>query len=542
MLRRIVQGIINFFRGLFGKTALQEPATPPQSPLSDSDCEYYFLQLLDGVSQGWTGVKVERFFQVLGDRASDDHWIAWLHRFDEARQLDGRPHGELGQRLVALSQVSSRHLATLSGQIGRKLCDQAGVSTSATATPTATSSPEAPSETLVSDTQASEAPSETPVEASPTADPDDHQAEAQRWMERSLEQLNQENNEAALLGFDRVLSLDPQNLRAMIYRGDALAELKRFREALAAYEQAVKLDPNSAEAWSHLGDLQHEMKRPQAALESWDKALAINPNDIQTWIHRGVALGLQLQRWDEALATWEKALELDRHDSDIWFRRGVALASLERWQEAIDSWERALELNPYFRDAWINKGVALQKLGRYEEAIEANNRALGLEQGKQPTAASGDLKASVVEPDANRPRDSASEAEAVEELYRQAQEQAQAQNYHPALRFLERAIALNPDDDRLWRERSLNYQALEQFEEVLTACDRLLELDAEDLQGYRLRAQALQQLHRWEDANSTWDAILERQPDDRQAWMNKGIVLQKLGRYAEAIEANKRAI
>ena len=138
MLRRIVQGIINFFRGLFGKTASQEPAEPSRSPLSDSECEYYFLQLLDGVHQGWTGVKVERFFQVLGDRASDDHWIAWLHRFDQARQLDGRPQGELGQRLVALSQVSSRHLATVAGEIGRKLCDQAGVSTS---TPTSAPTP-----------------------------------------------------------------------------------------------------------------------------------------------------------------------------------------------------------------------------------------------------------------------------------------------------------------------------------------------------------------------------------------------------------------
>ncbi|USR89786.1 tetratricopeptide repeat protein [Phormidium yuhuli AB48] len=534
MLRRIVQGIINFFRGLFGKTASQEPAEPSRSPLSDSECEYYFLQLLDGVHQGWTGVKVERFFQVLGDRASDDHWIAWLHRFDQARQLDGRPQGELGQRLVALSQVSSRHLATVAGEIGRKLCDQAGVSTSTpTSAPTPTHDSAPPSDPHSSQSQPE------PGLSTPT---EEHQAQAQRWMERALEQLNQENNEAALLGFDRVLDLDPQNLRALIYRGDALAELKRFREALLAYEQAVQLDANSAEAWSHLGDLQHEMKRPQAALESWDKALAINPDDIQTWIHRGVALGLQLQRWDDALATWDKALELDRHDSDIWFRRGVALASLERWQEAIDSWDRALELNPYFRDAWINKGVALQKLGRYEEAIEANNRALGLEQGKQPKAASGDLKASVLEPDPNRPRDSATDAQTLEELYRQAQDQAQTQNYHAALRFLERAIALNPNDARLWRERSLNYQALEQFEEVLSACDRLLDLDAEDLQAYRLRAQTLQQLHRWEDANSTWDTILEHQPDDRQAWMNKGIVLQKLGRYAEAIEANKRAI
>lgn len=529
MLRRIVQGIINFFRGLFGVAAPQESATPSESSWSDTEYEYYFLQLLDGVSQGWTSIKVERFFDVLSDRATDEQWLAWLHRFGNARLLDDRPQGDLGQQLVALSQTSSRRIASLAGEIGRKLCDQAQVAATPPAPVTPEPAPEPASEP--------ETPSETPATIA------NQEAEAKRWMQLGIEQLNQENNEAALLAFDRVLLADPENLQALIYRGDALAELKRLREALAAYQQAVELNPNSAEAWSHLGDLQHEMKRPQAALESWDKALAINPQDIQTWIHRGVALGLQLKRWDDALATWDKALELDRHDSDIWFRRGVALGSLERWQEAIDSWDTALELNPYFRDAWINKGVALQKLGRYEEAIEANNRALGLDRGQeQPKVASGDLKASVVEPDAQRPRDAASDTQEIDQLYQKAQEQAQAQNYHAALRFLERALAINSEDARLWRERSLNYQALEQFNEVITACDRLIELDGEDLQAYRLRAKALQQLHRWSEANSSWDTIVERQPDDREAWMNKGIVLQKLGRYADAIEANKRAI
>lgn len=524
MLRRIVQAIVNFFRRIFGGGDGASSAENHQPPLTDAECEYYFLQLLDGVAQGWERPQVERFFKALSDRASDERWLAWLHRFGQARLSDEPPQVELGRRMVGFSQVSARHSASVAGEIGQKICDRARV-------------PATPPEPTPEPAPQPAATVATPAETRPE-DPQ----EVERWLTRGVEQLDAEQYQAALLAFDRVLAIDANHLRAWIYRGDALADLKNFNQALQAYEKAVAIDPQSAEAWSHLGDLQHELKRPREAIQSWDKALELDPKDIQTWLHKGVALGVQLGRWEEALDTWNHALELDRNDADLWFRRGVALATLERWDAAVESWDTALELNPYFRDAWINKGVALQKLGRYEEAIEANNRALGLDRASDTVSAPSNLKDAVLKPSAADTHDEAQAVEEVETLYRQAQEQAAAENHHAALRFLDRALAIAPEDRQVLELRCRTLEALGQLEETLACCDRLFSLDAEAIEVLRLRARTLQKLQRWEPANTAWDAVLAKQPTDKNAWLNKGVVLQKLGRYGEAIEANKLAI
>ncbi|MGC9504623.1 tetratricopeptide repeat protein [Baaleninema sp.] len=523
MLRRIVQAIANFFRRLFGGGAFQHADRVPvaQPPLSDAECEFYFLQLLEGVSHGWDETKIDRFFQALDDRASEERWMTWLRQFGNARTQDETPQVELGRRMVQLSDRTSRPVALLAGNIGHQLLAGASPAELSSAT----------------EETATEAATPTPSQA-PATRGESETEEARRWLSRGTEQLKGDRFEAALLAFDRALALDDTLVRAWIGRGDALAELKRSKEALAAYQKAAELDPGNAQVWGHLGDLQQDLKQVEAALVSWDKALELDPKDIQTWINKGVVLGLDLNRWEDALATWEKALELDGNDAQIWFRRGVAFGAMERWDEAVESWDKALELDPYFRDAWINKGVALQKLGRYEEAIEANNRALGLDAAKADDAPPAEpTKAKSSEEKAKTP-----DPEQAESLYRQGLQQYDAGNLHPALKFLDRALEADADNLKVWQQRGRILRELQQFEEAIDCCDRALEKFPDDLLLWWTRTLSLQQLQRWEEANSGWDKVLELQPMAKDAWIHKGIALEKLGRYSEAIEANKRAM
>ncbi|MBP0004402.1 MAG: tetratricopeptide repeat protein [Cyanobacteria bacterium SBC] len=512
---------MNLFRRLLGIGSA--PAAEPtiqQAPLSDAECEYYFLQLLDGIGQEWDRVKVDRFFQALRDRASDERWLAWLRRFGNARLSEDSTQAELGRRLVQFSQTSSRHFATVAGEIGRQLL----------ARPEAMEVSESPVAPALA------APTPTPESAPVTRSVVD-EAEVQRWVKRGMEQLDLDRYEAALLAFDRALALDDRQVRALIGRADALADLQRSQAALETYQKVLELDPNNAEAWGRLGDLQHELKRPEAAIESWDKALELDPKDVQTWINKGVALGLRLGRWQDALAAWDKALELDPKDAQIWFRRGVAFGAMEQWDAAVESWDKTLELDPYFRDAWINKGVALQKLGRYEEAIEANNRALGLDVAKAEGVPAEPSKAK--DP---QPAEASSMPERAEDFYRKSIEQYDSGNLHAALRFLDRAVEADPDNLQAWQQRGQVQRELGQFEASIISCDRVLATQPDDVKTLWTRALALQQLQRWEAANTAWDKVLEQQPDVKDAWIHKGIALEKLGRYGEAIEANKRAM
>jgi tetratricopeptide (TPR) repeat protein len=56
---------------------------------------------------------------------------------------------------------------------------------------------------------------------------------------------------AELQRYEEALALDPQHAATWNNKGNALAELQRYEESLSAYEQALALDPQDADAWDN---------------------------------------------------------------------------------------------------------------------------------------------------------------------------------------------------------------------------------------------------------------------------------------------------
>lgn len=148
MLKRIWQWLTGLFRRLFGgensslssrrevirtgassdllrsKADLREGAAPP--PFSDSDYEYLFMQLLEGVGHGWQQDRVMRWFDGLKGRTTQAEWVAWLQRFGERVLASSAPNDELGRRLLTLgdqllSTPSLQAIGEVVYDIGRQL-------------------------------------------------------------------------------------------------------------------------------------------------------------------------------------------------------------------------------------------------------------------------------------------------------------------------------------------------------------------------------------------------------------------------------------
>ncbi|MFC1584654.1 glycosyltransferase [Fibrobacterota bacterium] len=126
----------------------------------------------------------------------------------------------------------------------------------------------------------------------------------------------------ALEWFEKAIGLNPKNLEAVYYRGEALAALSRTEEAMEAYRQAVdmplsfastgsqydtvkmysyhylsrllmqagryeeavevikkmhKTYPLVLESWDSLGDCYRQTGRPQQAVEAWKECVRLNP-------------------------------------------------------------------------------------------------------------------------------------------------------------------------------------------------------------------------------------------------------------------------
>ncbi|MBD2185741.1 hypothetical protein, partial [Aerosakkonema funiforme] len=136
----------SFFQRLFGtsphpfsqrggsRTAspqLMGGAGGANSTLTDADYEVLFVQLLEGVSEGWSRGQVSGF--LIGKRIAEAELVRWLPRFGERLLEAPEQHQELARRMVWLGQLRGGELGDVSQRIGRQL-QQAQVSPSSEST------------------------------------------------------------------------------------------------------------------------------------------------------------------------------------------------------------------------------------------------------------------------------------------------------------------------------------------------------------------------------------------------------------------------
>lgn len=218
----------------------------------------------------------------------------------------------------------------------------------------------------------------------------------------------------ALLFYDALVSLKPDDAKAWCNKGIALSELRRYADALSAFGEALRYQPKDAETWYGIGVARTKLSRHEEALFAYEEAIELQPEYADAWHNKGFELGALgryeeeleayaealkyepnnastlsnmghtlaiLGRYQEGMAAIEKSLMLNPNDADAWDNKGFTLSCLNRHQEALRAIQMAVQIDPELAIAWYNKGVALKALGREDDATKAFERAreLGFE-------------------------------------------------------------------------------------------------------------------------------------------------------------------
>ena len=331
---------------------------------------------------------------------------------------------------------------------------------------------------------------------------------AEEWFELGLKEKDPKKQ---IEYYSKCLELDPKYAVAWNNKGNALAELGRYEEALRCYDKALEIDPKHVLAWYNKGVALHKLGRYEEALRCYDKALEIDPKHAYAWYNKGLAL-YKLGRHEEAIRCYGKALEIDPKDVGGWENKGVALRNLGRYEEAMRCYDRMLEIGLKDADAWKHKGVALLKLGRYEEAIGCYDRALEID-----------------------PKDAVAWHNKGYALY-------DLRRYEEALRCYDKALEIDPKYADAWNNKGIALDDLGRYEEALRCYDKALEIDPKYADAWYNKGDALHNLGRYEEAIGCYDRALEIDPKDAEAWNNKGNALADLGRYEEALRCYDKAL
>ncbi len=142
----------------------------------------------------------------------------------------------------------------------------------------------------------------------------------------------------ALARADAVLKIQPENIDALVLRGNALSGLTSFEEALDAIDQAIKLDPSRGTTYTDLGQVQLAQGQRDQAQAAFSKAVQLAPKEMRT------LLALANFYWStgrpkEAEGAFEQALTVEPANVDA-----------NKFMAAFKfSTGRRLEAEPYLR-------------------------------------------------------------------------------------------------------------------------------------------------------------------------------------------------
>lgn len=329
LFKRIWQWLRRFFGqfigGDLGKYSSQKRKighTKAVVALTDTDYEFLFSQLLEGIDHGWHEGRVLKFFDQLKERGKTRLWVGWLERFGEKVLSSSVPNLPLATKMMRLGELAQSFpqiepIGQQSYAIGRQLYARESVNNEVWEY----SGPDVGIDVL-------------PEVAA------DVQTETY-----TLEELTEElqtntvlaETLAQQLGLD---SADPDGILAAL-----VSEFNVVQEGIESQPL-----PETAEAWLQRGIQQGKVGDLDGAIASWDECLALDPTLIEAWQNRGSALG-NIGRLEEAIACFEKVLLLDPEDQQAWFNRGLVWESVGKNEEAIASYQKVLQLNPSFEMA-----------------------------------------------------------------------------------------------------------------------------------------------------------------------------------------------
>ncbi|MFM7192236.1 MAG: tetratricopeptide repeat protein [Microcystaceae cyanobacterium] len=330
-LRQIRQWFQRFFQGLFGGTVVEAAyggpgakVSKPLEPLSDTDYEFLFSQLLEGIGHGWHEGRVLKFFEQLGDRGKTKLWVSWLDRFGEKVLASPSPNLELAGRMMRLGELSQCFpkidpIGQKAYHLARQLYAR-----------------QAPSEPAIWEYGGPDVTPVTPAEELPPG----FQQET-FTLEELMEQLKTDEPLAQQLAADLGLTTtEPEQIIAAL-----LTKFQITQENLASQPL-----PDNAGGWLARGLDQANIGHLEEAIASWDQAITLDPTLSQAWHNRGSALG-NLGRLEEALDSFQQAVVAQEEDYQAWFNQGLVLEALGRNEDAINCYQKTLSLAPEFEPA-----------------------------------------------------------------------------------------------------------------------------------------------------------------------------------------------
>jgi|ERR1700722_14037873 len=171
---------------------------------------------------------------------------------------------------------------------------------------------------------------------------------------------------------------DPGHTEALLYRGKALINLRKFDEAATALQDYAKRHPQSEDAAYLLAYISFRQNQPRDSLQQFTDAAKLKPptaNDLKI-----VALDyVLLNDYNDAAHYLELSLQKDPDDVEAHYHLGRVRYQQNKFDLAIIAFQEVISREPNNEKAQDNLGLSLEAENKNEQAIAAFQKAIELD-------------------------------------------------------------------------------------------------------------------------------------------------------------------
>lgn len=187
---------------------------------------------------------------------------------------------------------------------------------------------------------------------------------------------SREAYDEAIALLDSALRRDPRFVEAEAAKCEAfIGKYRQTREAtliepaVNLCDRALKMDPDVPQVNIALGNLYLATGRPDFASRSFDSALAIDTGNIDALLGLAKA-DIERDRLADAEVHFQRAKELMPESARIYEVYGASMVNSGRYERAEELLNRAIELDPDNPRNYSHLGPTLFYLGKFQEAYE----------------------------------------------------------------------------------------------------------------------------------------------------------------------------
>ncbi len=171
--------------------------------------------------------------------------------------------------------------------------------------------------------------------------------QARSAWEQGVRAVNEGKYAVALTALRQAVALDPTVPVYWDTLGMAHLQLGQPGNALESFDRAVEIDPRYGDAHFHRGTALAEARRWEDAVASYRKALTLPTLTVPNQAHQNLGLALyNLKQYRDAEDELRFAINLDQKMQGAYYNLGLVFAAEDRTEDAKQAFRRAVELGP----------------------------------------------------------------------------------------------------------------------------------------------------------------------------------------------------